>query len=117
MSEVTKVTETRRPYTIRVHTPVRSFMVRVTYFVFGAIEILIAIRFGFKLLGANAASGVVKMVYATSDYFMIIFNSIFKTREVDGVIFEWSALVAILAYALLAWGIVALIDAFGPTES
>jgi hypothetical protein len=83
-------------------------------FVFGVIEVFIAIRFVLTLLGANAEAGFVKFIYAVSDVFMAPFNAIFSTQTVEGATFEWSALVAIAVYALIAWGLVALIRAVSP---
>jgi hypothetical protein len=45
---------------------------------------------------------------------MAPFNAIFGTQIVNGAVFEWSALVAIAVYALVAWLIVALIRALTP---
>ncbi|MGB4593978.1 MAG: YggT family protein [Coriobacteriia bacterium] len=83
-------------------------------FVFGVIEVLIAIRFLFTLLGANAEAGFVKFVQNLSGVFMTPFDTIFKTQSVSGATFEWSALVAIAVYALIAWGIVALVRSASP---
>jgi len=102
----------------QVHTevrrPIEAVVSRVVMFVFGVIEVLIAIRFVFLLLGANAEAGFVKFVHGLSGVFMAPFNTIFKTQSVSGATFEWSALVAIAVYALIAWGIVALVRAASP---
>ncbi|MDO8881118.1 MAG: YggT family protein [Coriobacteriia bacterium] len=102
----------------QVHTEVRrpmeAVVSRVVMFVFGVIEVLIAIRFVFTLLGANAEAGFVKFVHDLSGVFMAPFNAIFETQSVSGATFEWSALVAIAVYALIAWGIVALVRAASP---
>jgi hypothetical protein len=97
-----------------IRSPIESVMARVVWFVFGAIEILIAIRFMLVLLGANAEAGFVQLVYGISDIFMAPFVAVFGTDRVSGATFEWSALVAIAVYALIAWGIVALIGAVSP---
>jgi len=100
-----------------VRSPIESVLARVVWFVFGAIEILIAIRFVLMLLGANAEAGFVQFVYTLSGVFMIPFNAIFGTTDtVGGATIEWSALVAIAVYALIAWGLVALIGAVSPRE-
>jgi len=105
-------------HTGQVHTevrsPIESVMARVVWFVFGAIEVFIAIRFVLTMLGANAEAAFVKFIYAVSDVFMAPFNAIFTTGSVSGATFEWSALVAIAVYALIAWGLVALIGAVSP---
>jgi hypothetical protein len=90
------------------------FLERLVYFVFGVIEVFIAVRFVLELLGANAASGFVRFVYAVSDIFMMPFNAIFHAQRVSGFYFDVSALVAILVYALVAWGLVALIRVVSP---
>ena len=86
-------------------------MSRIVWVVFGAIEIVIAVRFVLEILGANVQSGFVQLVYRVSDVFMAPFNAIFATQHVAGARIEWSALVAIVVYALLAWGLDALIRA------
>lgn len=104
----------------QVHTEVRAPMEvvvsRVIMFVFGVIEVLIAIRFVLLLTGANAEAGFVKLIYGLSGVFMAPFIAIFNTQQAGGVVFEWSALVAIAVYALVAWGLVALIRAVSPRE-
>ncbi|MHB8051474.1 MAG: hypothetical protein ACYDHQ_09695 [Coriobacteriia bacterium] len=104
----------------QVHTEVRAPMEvvvsRVIMFVFGAIEVLIAIRFVLLLLGANAEAGFTKLIYGVSGVFMAPFATIFNTQEAGGAVFEWSSLVAIAVYALVAWGLVALIRAVSPRE-
>jgi uncharacterized membrane protein YccC len=89
---------------------------RVIMFGFGVIEVLIGVRFVLMLLGANAEAGFVKMIYSVSGVFMAPFVTIFNTAEVGGAVFEWSSLVAIAVYALVAWGLVALIRAVSPRE-
>jgi hypothetical protein len=99
-----------------VRVPMEAVMTRVVWFVFAVIEILIAIRFVLMLFGANAAAGFVRMIYGVSEIFMAPFVAIFSTQRVAGATFEWSALVAIAVYALIAWGITALIRTLSPRE-
>ena len=63
------------------------------------------------MLGANAQAGFVQLVYSVSDVFMAPFNAIFATQHVAGARLEWSALIAILVYYLIAWGLDSLIRA------
>lgn len=104
-----------------VHTetrsPVEVVLARVVSFVFGAIEILIAMRFVLLLLGANAETGFVSFVYNLSAIFMAPFNAVLQTQTAEGATFEWSALVALAVYALLGWGAVQLIYAVSPRRS
>lgn len=107
---------TRSQVHTEVRAPIEAVIARVVIFVFGAIEVLIAIRFVLELLAANAASGFVTFIYGFSGVFMTPFNAILGTAKVAGATFEWSALLAIAVYALVAWGIVALIRAINPRE-
>ena len=104
-----------------VHTetrsPVEVVLARVVSFIFGAIEVLIAIRFVLLLLGANAATGFVSFIYGLSSVFMAPFNAVLKTTTTSGAMIEWSALVALAVYALLGWGAIKLIYALSPRRS
>lgn len=104
-----------------VHTEVRApaevVLMRVIWWVFGAIDVLIGLRFVLKLVGANAAAGFVQLVNGISGVFMAPFVAVLGTMRAAGAVFEWSALVAIAVYALVAWGITALIAAVVPRES
>jgi hypothetical protein len=104
----------RRQIHTEVRAPIEAVMARAVWFVFGVIEILIAIRFVLKLAGANAEAGFVQMINNLSGVFMVPFNAILGAPRVSGAVFEWSALVAIAVYALLAWGIVSLIAVVNP---
>lgn len=84
------------------------------YFIFGVIEVLLAIRFVLKLTGASASSDFVNFIYKLTAVFAWPFSGIFRTATSEGLdttasAFEPSTLVAIAVYALLAWGIVVLI--------
>jgi len=94
-----------------------AMLARIVWLVFGLIEVLIAIRFVLKLLAANANAGFVQLIYGASAMFMAPFNAIFPTERFSGARLEWSALVAIAVYALIAWGLVYLIQALTPRRS
>lgn len=117
MSNVsTGSTDHRSQVRTEVRAPIETVISRVVWFVFGFFEVLIAIRFVLKMLGANAAAGFAQLIYGVSDVLMAPFATLFDTQSVEGAVFEWSALVAIAVYALIAWGIVALIRAVVPRE-
>ena len=97
-----------------VRTPFGVLLSRLVSFVFGAIEAFIALRFVLRLFQANKNASFVQFIYAVSAYFMIPFNAIFRSQHVGGSTIEVSALVAIVVYALIAWGLIALISALIP---
>lgn len=85
----------------------------IIYFIFGAIEILLVFRLIFKLSGANPSSSFVNMIYSLTQIFILPFSGIFRQATTQGVettaVLEPSALVAIVVYAVVAWGITQLV--------
>ena len=116
MSNTTLASINRSQVHTEVRSPVETVLARVIWFVAGVIEVFLAIRFVLTLLGANAEAGFSKLIYGVSDVFMAPFNAIFSTGRVSGATFEWSALVAMAVYALIAWGLVALIGVVSPRK-
>lgn len=88
----------------------------IIYFFFGALEILLAFRLVLKLMGANPISGFVSFIYSLTQIFIVPFSGIFHLATSQGIettaVFEPGTLVAIIVYAVLAWGIVMLIRIF-----
>ena len=88
----------------------------LVYFLFGALEILLAFRLVLKLMGANPSSTFVGLIYDLSGVFILPFEGIFRRGFTQGVettsVFEPSTLVAIIVYSIVAWGIVSLIRIF-----
>lgn len=82
----------------------------IVWLIFGIIEILLAFRFVLRLLGANPESGFADFIYSLSGVFMAPFFGLFDEPAFNGGVFEWSTLVAIFAYLVLAWIIVRIIE-------
>jgi hypothetical protein len=83
---------------------------QVSYFVFGFIEVLLATRFVLLLLGANQASAFVRLLYNLSRPFVLPFQGIFGEPAFGDSVIAWSALVGIIVYALVAYGVARLIE-------
>lgn len=83
---------------------------QVIYFIFGAIEALLALRFVLLLLGANEASSFVSLIYTLSHPFALPFQGIFGEPTFGASMIAWSALVGIVVYALMAYGIARLVE-------
>lgn len=101
-------------------TPVRRVkpLYRGTQYVWYAlyvIETLLGLRFALRLLGANAGAPFADLVYGLSGIFLDPFRYILPASVIDrgaGLatsVVEWSTLLAMLVYWLLAIGIVKLI--------
>jgi YGGT family len=83
---------------------------QVIYFIFGIVEVLLAIRFVLLLLGASEASGFVRLIYGLSQPFVLPFQGIFGTPSFDSSVIEWSSLVGIMVYLLVAYGLARVIE-------
>lgn len=83
------------------------------YFLFGVLEILLIFRLVLKLTGASISSGFVGLIYGLTGIFILPFEGIFRRGFTQGIettsVLEPSTLVAIIVYAVLAWGIVMLL--------
>ena len=78
-------------------------------FLVGVVDIFIAARFLGKLLGASAQSAFVNFVYTVSGPLVAPFQGIFGNGGSKANSFETADLVAIVAYAVIGWGLVMLI--------
>ncbi len=83
---------------------------RLIYFVFGVIEIIIAIRILLKLIAANEASLFARIIYGFTAPFLAPFQGVVNSpRARNGSTFEIPSLLAILIYLLISWLIVRLL--------
>jgi hypothetical protein len=86
----------------------------LVYFFFGALEILLAFRLILKIAGASLGNAFVGLVYGITGIFILPFRGIFHSGVTSGIettsVFEPSTLIAIIVYAVLAWGIVKLLS-------
>jgi hypothetical protein len=92
----------------------RSYQI-IWYFL-GVIEVVLAFRVILKLLGANAFSGFASFIYAVSGPFALPFSGILGTTVSSDLVFEWSTLIAMAVYFIVAYGIVALFQLIKPTN-
>jgi hypothetical protein len=82
----------------------------LVWFLAGLIIAVLAIRFGLAMAGADPATGFVNLIYGLSAPFRAPFAGIFgQPITFDGAAvtarLEFEDLVAMVVYALLAWGI------------
>lgn len=85
----------------------------VIYYILGLLEIMLGLRFIFMLLGANPRSGFTSFLYSVSGIFIAPFSGIFSPMSTTGLasrsVFDPAAIIAMLIYALAAWGVVKLL--------
>ena len=81
---------------------------QIVWYILGVVETLLFIRFILKLFGANTTAGFTKFIYGVTYAFAEPFLSVFGRTQVEGSIFEWSTLLAMMVYWVLAIGIIRL---------
>lgn len=82
---------------------------QIVWYILGLIEILLVFRFVLKFIGANESAGFTQFIYTISFPFAGPFETILNASQVNASVFEWSLLIAMIVYALIAWGIVKLL--------
>jgi hypothetical protein len=95
----------------------RYWATSVIYFLLGVLEVILGLRFIFRLFGANEDNAFILALYNLSHVFVGPFNNIFNDQAIGShSVFELSTLVAMLIYALIGWGLVSLARVlFAPT--
>src|SRR5665647_1051465 len=87
--------------------------IKIVYYILGVLEVLLAFRLVFKLLGPEYGSTFVSFIYSITNIFVAPFAGIFKTATTQGIAttsrLEPMTIIAMIVYALIAWGIVKLI--------
>lgn len=82
-------------------------------YVLGVIEVLLVLRFAFKLLGANPSNGFVSFLYSITGIFTAPFSGIFNPFVTSGLaaksVFDPATIIAMIIYAAVAWGLISLI--------
>src|SRR5437868_4138801 len=79
-------------------------VVRIVYFVFGALDILLALRFVLHAFGANPNNGFASLIYTLSQPFVVVFATLFENPKLGGdAVLEFTTIVAIIVYAFVAW--------------
>lgn len=81
---------------------------QVVWYILGVLEVLLAFRFILKLLAANPVAGFTSFIYGITALFAAPFLSVFKIVKVQGSILEWTTLLAMLVYWLIALAIIKL---------
>lgn len=82
---------------------------QVVWYILGIVEVLLAFRFVLKLMGANPAAGFSSFVYGVTYIFATPFLSVFHISQVAGSIIEWTTLLAMFVYWVIALGIIKLL--------
>ncbi len=81
---------------------------QIVWYIFYAIETILLFRFLLKLIGANPGAGFSQFIYGLSYPFVSPFLYVVRSPSISGSVFEWSTLLGMLVYWVVAWGVVRL---------
>ena len=81
---------------------------QIVWYLLSLLEALLAFRMFLKLAGANPAAGFTHFIYNLSFPFLTPFFAVFPTTAVEGSVFEWTTLLAMFVYWLIALAIIRL---------
>ena len=88
---------------------------QIIWYILGIIETLLIFRIILKVLGANPNSGFTNLIYSLSSPFAVPFQGILQISYEEGHVFEWTTLIAMTVYAILAFGLIQLFQLIKPT--
>jgi len=100
------------PLLTRQHNRRLARVTRLIYWIFGVLETLIGIRAVLKLLAANDNNRFATLIYSITAPFVAPFATLFDEPQLGGSQIEFSSLVAIIVYALLAYALARLVSLF-----
>ena len=104
MSRITEITSSQQ----EPEREQRIFTFKVTQLIWlmlGILETLIALRIMLLMLGANADSMIVGLIYALTAPFLFPFVGLVASPAAGYMVLEISSMFAMLVYALLAWAV------------
>lgn len=81
---------------------------QIVWYILGVIEALLAFRFVLRLLAANPGATFTNIIYSLSYPFAAPFIAVFRSSHVSAGTFEWTTLLAMVVYWLIAMAIIRL---------
>ncbi len=81
---------------------------QIVWYILGIIEILLAFRVVLRFLGANSEAAFTSFIYSATYPFASPFLNVFSLTQIQGSIFEWTTLLAMFVYWVVAVGIINL---------
>jgi hypothetical protein len=77
---------------------------QLIWLLFGILEVLIALRIGLLLIGANPNSPIVALIYGLTYLFLFPFTGLISSPTAgSSMVLELSSMFAMLIYGLIAW--------------
>ncbi len=102
-SEHLSVEEQKRAMDAANQNSAVARFIRIILFIFGVLELLLAVRVILHLLAANPANGFADFVFAVSNPLVAPFANLFANPRVSGGVLELTTIAAMVVYAIAAW--------------
>lgn len=94
---------------------VKDITLGILNFFLAAVEVLLGLRFVFKLFGANSDNGFVDWVYEMSGALLEPFRGVFPTEVFENqYVLELSTIFAMVIYGLIGMAIIWLVGLLTP---
>ena len=87
---------------------------QVIWYLLGVIEVLLAFRVFLKMIGANSTSGFTSFIYGISGPFANPFLGVIAPSISGTTIMEWSTIIAMVVYLIIAYGVIRLFQFMKP---
>ncbi len=94
-----------------------ALITQIIWGLFGLLEIMLALRFLLKLIGANPDSGFAAFMYGITGPFTAPFDLLIGTPTSGAMSLEITTLIAMGIYALVFWGISYIVRIFANRPS
>ena len=81
---------------------------QIVWYILSLLEVLLVFRFILKLMVANPSAGFTSIVYGLTWPFVAPFQAVFSRTIIKGSITEWTTLLAMFVYWMIAIAIIKL---------
>jgi hypothetical protein len=79
-------------------------IINIVYFLFGALELLLAVRVILHLVGANPGNGFANFINVLSAPFVALFASLLQNPALnETAVLEVTTIIAMLVWAIVGW--------------
>jgi hypothetical protein len=82
---------------------------QVIWLLLGLLEAVLALRVVFKLVGVNAGNSFASLLYNVTNLFVAPFASLTGAPSAAGMVFEFSTIIAMIVYLLIAWALAKIV--------
>lgn len=89
---------------------------QVIWYILGVLEILLLFRLFLKAVAANPSSGFTQFIYTVTEPFAGPFLGVFRIDTVNGSVFEWTTILAMVVYFLIAYALVKIFQFIKPVS-